>query len=280
MISGYLPAASSASRQASPNRLTASTLRVIARPGASAAQGASRSRPRPSASMVPPFGRGRLGAQAQEAKRADVEQRVPQLQRAEHDERARGVGQHVTPQDAAGPAAHDPRRLDIWLRPHGQHRGAHQAGEARRAGQAHRHRRAEQPRAQHRHNRQGQEQAGKGEQNVDDPHQEAVRPAAGVAVQHAQQVGAQRMGQAGGQQLVGRRGGQGINRSDVQQVGHQRIGGAAPPLAKNLLRPCKAHQVPHLQEIVNQSLVGDDAQLPVESGFVVSRCRPPDALVL
>jgi hypothetical protein len=57
---------------------------------------------------------------------------------------------------------------------------------------------------------------------------------------------------------------QGIHGRDVQQVGHERVGGRAAALAADALAAGKAHDVPDDQEIVRQVQLTDHCQLVLQ----------------
>ncbi len=56
--------------------------------------------------------------------------------------------------------------------------------------------------------------------------------------------------------------GQGVDGADVQQVGDQRVGGRAAPLAADAVLAREAHDVPDDEEVVGQPGAGDNVQLP------------------
>ena len=53
----------------------------------------------------------------------------------------------------------------------------------------------------------------------------------------------------------------GIDLGDAQGVGHDRVAGAPPPLADDVVRPRVLHQVPDDQEELGQVGAVDDPQL-------------------
>ncbi len=70
-----------------------------------------------------------------------------------------------------------------------------------------------------------------------------------------------------------------VDRGDLQQVGHQRVGGRAAALATDTLRAGKAHDVPDDQEVVGQPKPADHGQLVVQraaGALTRLRAKTPD----
>ena len=70
-----------------------------------------------------------------------------------------------------------------------------------------------------------------------------------------------------------------VDRGDLQQVGHQRVGGRAAALAADALRAGKTHDVPDDQEVVGQPQLADHGQLVVQraaGALTRLRAKAPD----
>jgi hypothetical protein len=70
-----------------------------------------------------------------------------------------------------------------------------------------------------------------------------------------------------------------INRRDVEQISHQRVGGAPAPLAEDALQTGKTHQIPYDQKIFRKLLFGDEGQFAVERCTIFARRVLRDAFV-
>jgi hypothetical protein len=133
-----------------------------------------------------PFRLRRLRAHAEEAERGSVEDGVGEGERRLHDERRHAVRQDSDEHQPERTGAGDPRRDDIVLAALGEHRAAHQADEIGLQGQRQRDDGVLQPRSEDRHHDQREKETRKGEDDVHQPHDQGVDPAAEEAGDEAE----------------------------------------------------------------------------------------------
>ena len=118
---------SSASRRPSPIRLIDTTVIRIARPGSVTMPGIGADELARVGQHRAPLGGGRLRAQAEEAQRRRLEDRVGHAERGLHDQRRQAVGQHGHEHQPPRPDAGHARGDDVVLAEFGQRRRAHAA---------------------------------------------------------------------------------------------------------------------------------------------------------
>ena len=121
-----------------------------------------------------PRGLGRLDAHAQEGQRGLGQQREGDPDGHLHHHRGHHVRQHVAGQHARVAGAGGARALHERLLAEREHLPAHEAREARRVDDAHRHHHVEEPGAERGRDGHGQDQRREGLEGVDHPHQRVV----------------------------------------------------------------------------------------------------------
>ena len=138
-----------------------------------------------------PLGRGRLDTQAEEAQAGGCQDGRPEAQRRDDERGGHGVRQQVDEHQPPVVGAERAGGHDEVLVLEREDRAAQDAGEDRHREDADRDDHVLRPGAEHRDDRDRQQQAGEGEQDVEQAHGEVVevrhRPEAAITVPHGQQ---------------------------------------------------------------------------------------------
>ena len=171
---------SRASRRPSPRRLKPTETMKMASPGRVVTQGRFEHRVAAVVGHLAPVGGGGLDAETEEGEGGGEDDHLAGLEGSEDDDRGEGVDEDVTADDRAGGAA-GPGRDDVLAVAEGEDGGADEAGEGGDEDDGEGHHRVEEAGTEGGDDGDGEEDRREGEEDVGDPHQHGVDPAAEVA---------------------------------------------------------------------------------------------------